>query len=381
VDRSSKLAHFVPLNTEEHIQELAQIFLKEIWRLHGFPETIISDRDTRSTSKFWMSLMQHFQVMLNVSTSFHLETDGQPERVNQLLEQYLRSYCSYQQDDWVSLLPFAEHAYNISLSESAEASPFEINNGFAPQKQWSEIVSDNQGIHADSQRVVKAWEGTWQEIWETLQQVQERQRKLHHQKRQPASEDFRLEDVRQGRAKNADRVVLNRKNIVTKRPMEKLDEKRFGTFVVKRKIGSRAYEQELPSRWTINPVFNVGLLEPYSEDSIGKHELAMPEPDIIDGEPSYVVAEVVDSRWYGNPKSRIPHRFVQYLVAWEGYGPEENSWEPFKMLEGTAMQALVNFHDRYPSKPRDHRVIDTPICGKKTGRRDLRTDLSKRGVE
>jgi len=94
----------------------------------------------------------------------------------------------------------------------------------------------------------------------------------------------------------------------------------------------------------------------------------MRAPDIVDSEPSYVVAEVVDSRWYGNPKSKFPHGFVQYLVAWDGYGPEENSWEPFEMLEGTGMQVLVNFHDRYPSKPRDHRVIDVPMQGKKRQR-------------
>jgi len=155
VDRFSKMAHFMPLKTEEHIKELALIFLKEIWPLHELPETIISNRDTQFTSKFWMSLMQLLQVKLNVSTSFHPETDGQTSRVNQTLEQYLRSYCSYQQDNWVSLLPFAEHAYNISLSEPAKASPFEINYGFAPQTQWSGMVSDNQGIHSDSELVVK----------------------------------------------------------------------------------------------------------------------------------------------------------------------------------------------------------------------------------
>jgi len=80
--------------------------------------------------------------------------------------------------------------------------------------------------------------------------------------------------------------------------MEKLDHKMFGPFVVKRKIGSRAYELELPARWTIHPVFNVGFLAPYREDPIGRPQLAMPAPDIVDREPSYVVAEVVDSQWY-----------------------------------------------------------------------------------
>ena len=99
VDRFSKMAHFIPLRTEEHIKELALTFVKEIWRLHGLPESIVSDRDTRFTSKFWTSLMQLLQVKLNMSTAFYPESAGQTERVNQTLEQYLRSYCTYQQDD------------------------------------------------------------------------------------------------------------------------------------------------------------------------------------------------------------------------------------------------------------------------------------------
>jgi len=133
VEMFSMMAHFIPLQTEEHIQELALTFMKEIWRLHGLPESIVSDQDTQFTSRFWTSLMQLLQVKLNLSTTFQPESDGQTERVNQTLEQYLRSYCSYQQGDWVSLLPFAKHAYNTSMSESTEASPFEINYGFSPQ--------------------------------------------------------------------------------------------------------------------------------------------------------------------------------------------------------------------------------------------------------
>ena len=70
--------------------------------------------------------------------------------------------------------------------------------------------------------------------------------------------------------------------------------------------------------------------------------------------------EVVDSRWHGDDKSKFPKRFEQYLVSREGYGPEENSWEPDEMLEDTATKVLSDFHKRYPSKPRDHRVKDEP---------------------
>ena len=95
VDRFSKMAHFIPLRTEEHIKELALTFVNEIWHLHGLSEAIVSDRDTRFTSKFCKSLMQLLQVKLNLSTPFHQESNRQTERVNQTLEQYLRSYCSY----------------------------------------------------------------------------------------------------------------------------------------------------------------------------------------------------------------------------------------------------------------------------------------------
>ena len=234
------MAHFIPLRTEEHIKELALTFVKDIWHLHGLPRSIVSDRDTGFMSKFCTSLMELLQVKLNLSTAFYPERDGQTESVNQTVEQYLRPYCSYQQDDRVSLLPFAEHVYNTSMSESTKASPFEMNYGFSPQTQWSGIMSDNKGIHPDSELVVKDWEGTWQEIRETIKQAQERQRIWHDQKRRPAPEYITLEDVTQGRAKKADRVMLNRKNLRTKRPKEKLDHKMFGPFVVKRKVGSRA---------------------------------------------------------------------------------------------------------------------------------------------
>jgi len=176
------MAHLIPLRIAEPIKQLALTFVNEVWRLYGLPESIVSDRDTVFTSKLWSSLMQLLQVKLNFSTPFHPSSDMQTERVNQPLEQHLRSYCSYQQDDWVSLLPFVEHGYNTSMSESTKASPFEIHSGFSPQTQWSGIGSDNKGIHPDSELVVKDWEGTWQEIRETIQPAHERQWKWHDHK-------------------------------------------------------------------------------------------------------------------------------------------------------------------------------------------------------
>jgi len=89
------MAHFILIMTEEHINELALTFVKEIWLLYRLPESIASDRNIRLMSKFWTILMQLVQVKLNLSTTFHPESDRQTKRVNQTLEQYLTSYFTY----------------------------------------------------------------------------------------------------------------------------------------------------------------------------------------------------------------------------------------------------------------------------------------------
>ncbi|XP_063800275.1 uncharacterized protein LOC134968692, partial [Pseudophryne corroboree] len=101
VDRFTKMAHFIPLTGLPSASKLAQVFIQEIFRLHGLPEEIISDRGVQFTAKFWRSLCQVLQVKLKFSTAYHPQTNGQTERVNQDLEAFLRIYVSSSQDDWV----------------------------------------------------------------------------------------------------------------------------------------------------------------------------------------------------------------------------------------------------------------------------------------
>ena len=95
VDRLTKMAHFIPLRTGATALELANIFLERIWKLHGIPDEIILDRDTKVISLFWKKLIDLMGIVSKLSTAFHPQTDGQTERVNQILEQYLRHYCSW----------------------------------------------------------------------------------------------------------------------------------------------------------------------------------------------------------------------------------------------------------------------------------------------
>jgi hypothetical protein len=129
VDKLTKSAHFIPVKTTFEASAIAQIFLKEIIRLHGVPRKIISDRDARFTSRFWKSLLQSMGTQLNFSTAYHPETDGKTERVNQVLEDMLRMYVMDQQNQWEKYLPLVEFAYNNSYHSSIQAAPFEILYG------------------------------------------------------------------------------------------------------------------------------------------------------------------------------------------------------------------------------------------------------------
>ena len=141
VDRFSKMVHFIPLKSTT-ARELADSFVKEIWRHHGLPLDITSDRDSRFTSHFWIAVMKKLDVHLNMSTAFHPQTDGQSEPLNQILEQYLQIFCTYHQHDWVDLLPFAEFAYNNSVNASTKMTPFYAVYGQHPRSIWPTNVQD-----------------------------------------------------------------------------------------------------------------------------------------------------------------------------------------------------------------------------------------------
>ena len=118
VDRFSKMAHFIPTQTTADTQTLAKLFIDNIVRLHGFPRSIISDRDSRFLSHFWTELFAIVNTTLRFSTANHPQTDGQTERTNRTLEQYLRLFARYKPAQWSSYLTFAEIAYNNATHSS-----------------------------------------------------------------------------------------------------------------------------------------------------------------------------------------------------------------------------------------------------------------------
>src|SRR5271169_797916 len=132
VDRLSKQSIFIPTTIHCTSDDLAMLFVTHVFSRHGVPEHVTSDRGSKFISRFFRSLGKALDMKLHFTSGYHPEGDRQTERTNQTLEQYLRIFCNYQQDNWCSLLPIAEFCYNNTPSSTTGVSPFFANKGFNP---------------------------------------------------------------------------------------------------------------------------------------------------------------------------------------------------------------------------------------------------------
>ena len=132
VDRLTKMVHFFPCTKEVTATEYARLFVNQVFRLHGMPEVIISDRDPRFVSKFWGEMFSLLGTDLRFSTAFHPETDGQSEVTIRVLENFLRPYVEHRPSTWTAQLPLAEFAANNAVNVSTGYTPFYLNSGQHP---------------------------------------------------------------------------------------------------------------------------------------------------------------------------------------------------------------------------------------------------------
>jgi hypothetical protein len=273
-------------SSETPVEDLAKVFAREVWRLHGLPSDIVSDCDTRFTSRFWQELTKHLGIKLSMSTAFHPQTDGQTERVNEVLEVYLRHYCSVQQDDWADLLPLAEHAYNTAVSETTKMSPFFANYGYQPETQWSRPPeSQAEFTNPASELLIARWQGIWNDLQENIHDAQQRMAKWYNAK---------VKD--QPSFKVGDMVMIDARYFATKRPSKKLDHKKIGPVRITALVGKRAVRVELPPTMRQHNVFNVVSLEPYRTSKLPGRKQEPPPPEVIDGEKFWVVESIAKSR-------------------------------------------------------------------------------------
>jgi hypothetical protein len=129
VDKFLKMAHFIPCQKTSDATHIANLFFKEIIRLHGLPKSMVSDMDTKFIVHFWRTLWKNLGTNLAFSSYYHPQTDGQTEVVNRSLGDLLRSLVTEHHSSWDNVLPQVEFAYNDSVNRSTGRSPFQILYG------------------------------------------------------------------------------------------------------------------------------------------------------------------------------------------------------------------------------------------------------------
>lgn len=251
VDKFTKYGHFLPLSHPYTAMQVAQVYFNNIYKLHGLPRAIISDRDRVFTRNVWQQLFTLSDTQLLMSSSYHPQTDGQTERLNQCLEAFLRCAVHSCPKDWSKWLPLAEFWYNTSYQSSLGTTPFEVLYGHAPRQLGiidpaSATVSDLAGWLSDRNLLSQLIQ----------QQLMRAQQRMKHQSDKNHSErEFQVGDwVYLKLQPHVQSSVAIRTNY-------KLSFRFFGPFKVLARIGKVAYRLELPSSTLIHPVVHVSQLK------------------------------------------------------------------------------------------------------------------------
>jgi hypothetical protein len=305
------MCHFAPTFTKSSALDAAKLFVENVFKLHGIPvEGIVCDRDKRWNSKFYKEVMRLIGTKLNLSTSFHPQSDGQTERMNRVLEDVLRHYVNPVQNDWDEYLAAAEYAVNSAVSESTKASPFSLNYSHQVDGPIDVILPSKVPA---AEQFTNNMRQTIANIRTNLLAAQERQKYWADKKRRALSFDV------------GDMVMISTTNIKLKGLKgpghKKFLPKFIGPFPITKIIGKVAYRVQLPVNVTVHNVFHVSLLKKHKP---GEREQPPPPEISADGELLHEVERILihRDRRYGK---RIRK---EYLVKWEGYPPEHNSWEP-----------------------------------------------------
>eukprot|EP00253_Pinus_taeda_P016605 PITA_16605 len=255
VDKLSKTAHFIPVQSTYRAAQIAHIFMQNVFKLHGLPKTIISDRDVKFTSAFWKTLFVELGTQLNFSTAYHPQTDGQTERVNQMVEDMLRAYVMQQPTRWEDYLHLVEFAHNNSYHTSTQMSPFEVMYGRKCRTPTSWGGPDDK--LSLGPEMLKEMEDMVKRVRVNLKAAQDRQKNFADQKRR--FKEFQIGDHVYIRIQ-AKRSTLQWSGCA------KLAPRYCGPFQILARVGPVAYQLALPSHIRVHNVFHVSVLKKYVYD-------------------------------------------------------------------------------------------------------------------
>ena len=317
VDKLTKMVHFAPTTSQCDAPDAARLFYECVFRLHGVPCALISDRDTRFTSRFWTELCRLLGTKLRMSTAAHPQTDGQTERVNRVLEEMMRAFVGPAQDDWDSKLAAIEFAVNNSVHDSTRNTPFKLNCGQDPLTPLTVALPCEVPA---AQTFVARISESLADAKRCLQAAQQRQKKNADLKRRELT--FAV----------GEDVLLSTKHIRWKLPdgvTQKFLPRYIGPYRVVKRVGEVAYELELLPHMKMHDVFHVSLLHKYRTD--GRYQPPGPVMT-IDGDEEWDVERVLKHREV--KRGRGHQRW--YLIKWRGHDHASNEWVRAKDAENCA---------------------------------------------
>jgi len=276
------MVHFIPTTEKTLAKGLARLFRDNVWKLHGLPESIISDRGPQFAAGLMRELNEMLGIKSKLSMAFHPQTDRQTERVNQELEQYLRMFIDHKQEQWPEWLGIAEFAYNNKVHSSTRMSPFKANYEQDPRMGFE---TRKKGKYAGTENFIEKMKEIQEKAKAVLGKVQADIKKYTNKKRSDA-EKYKVGDL----------VMLSTKDLkyqMVGRRTEKLTERFVGPYKIKEIVLSNVVKLELPSIVKIHLVVNVSRIRRYMGQVKGqkKEQLA---PVIIKGEEEWEVKRILN---------------------------------------------------------------------------------------
>ena len=246
VDKFTKMVHIAACKKKCSTEQTAALLTDTIIKLHGVPKVLVSDRDTRFTSKYWQAFCKARNIKTSMSTAYHPQSDGQTERANRVIEEVLRASLVADMTGWETLLPYVEFSINNCVQASTKFSPFFLAYGLhprvpvTPSDDWSSCplptLSSSFDKIADAVAQAKL----------NMQAAQERQ--SHY-----ANKDRKYHTFESGQM-----ALLSSKNIIiTGKNKRKLFPKFLGPFLITEMVGKNAARLELPTDWGLHDVFHV----------------------------------------------------------------------------------------------------------------------------
>jgi hypothetical protein len=310
IDKFTKYAHFLPLRHPFTATTVAHVFLDSVYKLHGLPQTIISDRDRIFTSSFWQELFKLADATLHMSSAYHPQIDGQSERLNQCLEGYLRCFVHSCPKKWATWLPLAEYWYNTTYHSALGKTPFEVLYGHPPR---------HLGISVDScaSTDLETWLKERTEMTQIMQHhlVRAQQRMKHQADKHRSERKFEV----------GDRVFLKLQpyiqQSVATRSNQKPSFRYFGPYKVVKRIGEVAYKLDLPTSSQVHPVVHVSQLKRQVPTSVQ----VQTNLNIFSGDPAFALTPVQFLE-----TALVPHgeaTVSRVKVRWSMSNPSLTTWE------------------------------------------------------